>query len=36
MIVILTYEDIVNMLTEKASNRNPEVMIRQKIEDFRL
>jgi hypothetical protein len=36
LIIVLTDEDIEKMLIEKASSRKPEVIIRQKIEDFRL
>jgi hypothetical protein len=36
LVVILTDDDVTKMLTEKAFGRNPEVVIRQKIEDFRL
>ncbi len=36
MIVILQDNDIEQMLLEKISNREPENIIRQKIEDFRL
>lgn len=36
MIIILQDNDIEQMLLEKISNREPENIIRQKIEDFRL
>jgi len=36
MIIILQDNDIEQMLLEKFSNREPENVIRQKIEDFRL
>lgn len=36
MVVILTDEDIENMLLAKSSTGDPEDIIRQKIEDFRL
>lgn len=36
MIIILDDNDIEQMLIEKMNNREPEKIIRQKIEDFRL
>ena len=36
LIILLTDDDIEKMLIERASGRNPEIIIRQKIEDFRL
>ncbi len=36
MVVILTDEDIENMLLVKSNTGNPEEILRQKIEDFRL
>lgn len=36
MIIVLQDNDIEQMLLEKLSKRDPENVIRQKIEDFRL
>jgi hypothetical protein len=36
LIIVLTDDDIEKVLIEKSSGRNPEIIIRQKIEDFRL
>lgn len=36
MIIILQDNDIEQMLLDKLANREPENIIRQKIEDFRL
>lgn len=36
LIIILTDDDVEKMLIERLSGRNPEIIIRQKIEDFRL
>jgi len=36
LIIVLTDDDIEKMLIEKSSGRNPEIIVRQKIEDFRL
>jgi len=36
LIIVLTDDDIEKMLIEKSSGRNPEIIIRQRIEDFRL
>ncbi len=36
LIIILTDDDAEKMLLEKSSGRGPEIILRQKIEDFRL
>lgn len=36
MIIILDDNDVEQMLIEKKNGGNPEKLIRQKIEDFRL
>ena len=36
LIIVLTDDDVEKMLLEKSSGRNPEIIVRQKIEDFRL
>lgn len=36
LIIVLTDDDIEKMLIEKSNRGNPEIIIRQKIEDFRL
>lgn len=36
LVVVLTDDDVEKMLLEKSSGREPEIIIRQKIEDFRL
>lgn len=36
LIIILTDDDVEKMLLEKSSGRPPEIIIRQKIEDFRI
>ena len=36
MLIILLDNDIEQMLLEKLANREPENIVRQKIEDFRL
>ena len=36
LIIVLDDNDVEQMLMEKVSNRNPDSIIRQKIEDFRL
>lgn len=36
LIVVLTDEDIIKMIIAKAANNDPEEIIRQKIEEFRL
>ncbi len=36
LIIVLTDEDIIKMIIAKAANNDPEEIIRQKIEEFRL
>lgn len=36
MIIIIDDDNIEQMLTDKMEGRNPEKIIQQKIEDFRL
>jgi hypothetical protein len=36
LVIILTDNDVEKMLIEKSAGRSPEVILRQKIEDFRL
>jgi len=36
LIIVLTDDDIEKMLIEKSSGRSPEIIVRQRIEDFRL
>lgn len=36
LILVLTDDDIEQMLLAKSANRQPEAIIRQKIEEFRL
>ncbi|MEY2792529.1 MAG: hypothetical protein RJA76_521 [Bacteroidota bacterium] len=36
LIIVLTDEDLIKMIISKSANNNPEEIIRQKIEEFRL
>jgi hypothetical protein len=36
LVVVLTDDDVEKMLIEKSAGRSPEIILRQKIEDFRL